>query len=338
MDRLELWKHGELRGANAFPRHTVEDLKTLRSWGANLVSYGIESTVEFEPPFGVREEQMARVEGALARAKEAGLFATINFRSAPGREDFNRDLRQFQDLKYHDGFARMWRETAQRLKGNDIVAGYDLMCEPHPEDVLRDVPRQKMGEAMKGTPADWNALAKKATEAIREVDADTPIIVNSTGWAYPHTFGYLELTGDPRTVYSVHFYSPRPYTHQRPNKPVTYPGVVSAHVEPEQHWCLEVMVQTLKPVRDFQTEHHVPIFAGEFGCARYAPGVEQFFRDQIGTYEDWGWSWAYWDLRGWQVMDIEMTADPEDRTRYPDTPLLNLFKSYFARCKVWPDL
>ena len=336
MDHFDLWKKGELRGANAFPRHTVDDLRTLRSWGANLASFGVKSVVDDEPPFAVHEEAMKEIEGAVARAREAGLFATINFRSAPGREDFNRDLRQFQDLEYHDGFVKMWQETARRLKGNDIVAGYDLMCEPHPEDVLGEVPREERPAKMKGTPADWNLLAKRATEAIREVDADTPIIVNLGGWAYPYTFAYLELTGDARTVYSVHYYSPRLYTHQKPDKPVPYPGVVGAHVEPEQHWSLEVMVETLRSVRDFQVKHKVPIFAGEFGCARYAPGVEQFLRDQIGTYEDWGWSWAYWDLRGWEVMDIEMTADASDKTRYPDAPLLRLFKDYFAKCKVWP--
>ncbi len=337
MDRLDLWKKGELRGANAFPRHTVEDLKTLRSWNANLVSYGLESAVEFEPPFAVIPERLDIIEAALARAKEADLFATINFRSAPGREDFNKDLRQFQDFKYHDGFVKMWRETARRLKGNDVVAGYDLMCEPHPEDLFPDLPREQRAEAMKGTPADWNLLAKRATEAIREVDPDTPIIVNSSAWAYPYAFSYLEPTGDARTVYSVHYYSPRRYTHQKPGENIPYPGLVPSHVEPEQEWSLEVIVDTLRPVREFQTKHGAPIFAGEFGCARYAPGVEQFFRDQIGSYEDWGWSWAYWDLRGWWVMDIEMSADPEDRTRHEDTPLLRLFKSYFAKCKVWPS-
>jgi endoglucanase len=338
MDHLELWKSGGLRGANAFPRHTVEDLKTLRSWGANLVSFGIESVLEYEEPFALRPEAFKDIDTAVERARQAGLFATVNFRSAPGREDFNRDLRQFQEFKYHDAFVKMWRETARHLQGNDTVVGYDLMCEPHPEDLFSGEDRslEVYPAKVKGTPADWNLLARRASEAIREEDPETPIVVNSSGWAYPFTFGYLELTGDPRTVYSVHYYSPRHYTHQKPEKPVAYPGVVPAHVEPEQHWTAEVIVQTLQPVRDFQMKHRVPIFSGEFGCARYAPGVLDFFRDEIDLYEEWGWSWAYWDLRGWDVMDIEMTADASDKKRYADTPLLRLFKGYFARNKVFP--
>jgi hypothetical protein len=339
MDSFDLWKNGALRGANGFPRHTADDLSTLRSWNANLIAFGVESILEFDEPFGLRHEALDRIESAVRRAGESDLFATINYRSAPGRADFNTDLRQFQDFEYHDAFARMWRETARRFKGNGIVVGYDLMCEPHPEDLFdgRGLTREQIAEEMKGTPADWNALAKRASDAIREEDPDTPIVVNSSGWGYPQPFTYLELTGDARTAYAVHYYSPRHYTHQRPDKPIAYPGRVPAHVEPEQEWGAEVIVETLSPARDFQITHKVPIFAGEFGCARYAPGVLDFFRDQIDAYEDWGWSWAYWDLRGWDVMDIEKTGDPSDKNRHPDTPLLRLFKSYFARNTVFPS-
>ncbi len=335
MDRFDLWTGGHLRGANAFPRHTVEDLRTLRSWGANLVSFGVESVCEFEAPFALKADAFADIDTALARASEADLFATLNFRSAPGRRDFNTDHTMWQDFAYHEAFVRMWRETARHLRAARI-AGYDLMCEPHPEDLFSDFPREQRGEMMKGTAADWNALIRRTTEAIREEDPDTPIIINSTGWAYPYTFDYLEPTGDPRTVYSVHYYSPRHYTHQKPDHPVPYPGVAPAHVEPEQHWDAAAMERTLQPVRDFQERIGAPIFAGEFGCARYARDVLDFFRDQIGLYERWGWSWAYWDLRGWQVMDLEMTADPTDQQRYPDTTLLQLFQEFFAKDTVWP--
>lgn len=43
-----------------------------------------------------------------------------------------------------------------------------------------------------------------------------------------------------------------------------------------------------------------------------------------------------WDLRGWNVMDIEMLPNPEDKTRYADTPMLRLFNSYLAWDKGFP--
>jgi len=335
MDRFDLWKTGALRGANAFPRHTVEDLSALRSWGANLAAFGVESVLEFDEPYGLKENAFADIDTALDRARQAGLFAVINFRSAPGRKDFNKDLDQFRDFKYHDAFVRMWGEVARHLKGNATLVGYDLMCEPHPEDVFKHGDPQFPMKA-KGTPADWNLLVRRTTEAIRGEDSDTPIIVNSTGWAYPRPFDYLDFTGDPRTVYSVHFYQPHYYTHQKPGDNRPYPGFVDPS-EPGLAWDKLVIEQKLEPVRRFQDEHDCPIFSGEYGCARFAPGAVEWLRDQMDVYEQWGWSYAYWDLRGWQVMDIEMTPDPEDKNRYPDTPMLRAFKSFFGKCDVFPS-
>jgi endoglucanase len=194
------------------------------------------------------------------------------------------------------------------------------MCEPHPDQEAK----QPFGN--------WNALAKKITAAIREVDRDTPILVNSIGWAYPREFNALEPTGDPRTVYTVHFYDPHYYTHQKPVEKITYPGF---HILGKQDvvWSKTTLEATLAPVLSFQKKYHVPIFVGEFGCARYAPGVEDWLRDQMDLYEQDGWSWAYWAFREWDVMNIERTADAGDKVNQADTPLLRLFKTYFAKDK-----
>ena len=134
------------------------------------------------------------------------------------------------------------------------------MCEPHPE-----------AEGAKPSGV-WNTLAKRITTAIREVDQQTPIIVDSAGYGYPQRFADLEPTGDAWTVYAVHMYSPRHFTHQKPEAPVTYPGVVAKHVEPEENWDRKTIEKTLAPVREFERKYHVPIFAGEFGCSRWARG------------------------------------------------------------------
>jgi len=55
----------------------------------------------------------------------------------------------------------------------------------------------------------------------------------------------------------------------------------------------------------------------------------------MNLYEKWGWSWAYYAFREWDAMDIEKTADAKDKTRHADTPLLRLFKSYYAKDRVF---
>ena len=322
-DAFALWKQGAFRGANVMQYATTDDMRVLRSWGANLAEIPITNIYDPRPPYSFRPEELDRTDRLVESAETAGLFVVLTCREGPGRENFETSLEIWRDAAAQEAYARMWQRVAAHYRGRASVVGFDLVCEPHPD------------EAAKEPLGDWNALAKKITKAIRSVNKETPILVNSSGWGYPHLFDELQPTGDPRTVYVVHFYSPRHYTHQRPNHPVAYPGVVPAHVEPEQRWDRETVKRTLLPVRKFQEKHHVPILAGEFGCARWAPNVEQFLRDQMDLYEQWGWSWAYYAFREWDAMDIEKTADAKDKTRHADTPLLRLFKSYYAKDRVF---
>ena len=320
-EAFTLWKLGALRGANVMQAQcTVEDLRVLRSWGANLAEIPVSNVYGPTPPYAFQPENLAKLDQAVKAAEEAHLFVALTCREGPGRPDFERSHEIWRDAAAQEAYAKMWREVASHYRGRASIVGYDLMCEPHPDQ-----------EAEK-TLGDWNALAKKITVAIREVDKETPILVNSSGWAYPQLFESLRPTGDPRTVYTVHFYDPHYYTHQKPVDNIAYPGF-RVPGKQDAPWDKATLEAHLAPVRAFQQKYRVPIFVGEFGCARYAPGVQDWLRDQMDLYERYGWSWAYWAFREWDVMNIERTADAADKVNHTDTPLLRLFKTYFAKDK-----
>lgn len=324
-DAFTLWQRGSFRGANVMqPQCTVEDLGALRSWGANLAEIPVSNVYAPTAPYAFQPENLAKLDRAVKAAEQAGLYVALTCREGPGRPDFNRSHEIWRDAAAQEAYAKMWREIASHYRGRASMVGYDLMCEPHPDQEAS----QPLG--------DWNALAQKITVAIRAVDERTPILVNSIGWAYPQQFETLRPTGDPRTVYTVHFYDPHYYTHQKPADRVVYPGFQVPGKQAEA-WSKTVLEAKLAPVRAFQQKHHVPIFVGEFGCARYAPGVENWLRDQIDLYEQYGWSWAYWAFREWDVMNIERTADAADKVNHSDTTLLRLFKTYFANDKQFLD-
>ena len=321
LDAFALWQRGALRGANVMQAQcTVEDLGVLRSWGANLAEIPVSNVYAPAPPYEFQPENLAKLERAVKAAEGAHLYVALTCREGPGRPDFNRSHEIWKEPAAQEAYAKMWREIARHYRGRASIVGYDLMCEPHPDQEAR----QPLG--------DWNILAKKITAAIREVDTKTPILINSIGWAYPRQFDVLQPTGDPRTIYTVHFYDPHYYTHQKPAEHVVYPGF-RVPGKLNITWNKSVLESQLAPVRAFQERHHVPIFVGEFGCARYAPGAEQWMKDQMDLYERHGWSWAYWAFREWDVMNIERTSDPADKVNRNDTPLLNLFKSYFTKDK-----
>lgn len=318
-DAFSLWERGALRGANVMlGQCTVEDLKVLRSWGANLAEIPVSNIYAPAPPYAFEPKNLVRLDAALQAAEAAHLYVALTCREGPGRADFNRSQEIWREAAAQEAYAKMWRAIAAHYRRRTSIVGYDLMCEPHPD-----------GQA-KAPLGDWNTLARKITKAIREVDATTPILVNSIGWAYPQEFNELKPTGDPRTVYVVHFYDPHYYTHQKPGDGVTYPGFRYPR-NGGQAWNRTTLEGVLTPVRDFQEKYQAPIFVGEFGCARYAPGVEAWMRDQLDFYERNGWSWAYWAFREWDVMNIERTADPSDKVNRADTPLLQLFETYYRR-------
>jgi endoglucanase len=320
-DAFALWKQGAFRGANVMQAQcTVEDLRVLRGWGANLAEIPVSNVYAPTPPYGFQAENLAKLDSAVKAAEQAHLYVALTCREGPGRPDFERSHEIWRDAAAQEAYARMWREVASHYRGRASIVGYDLMCEPHPD-----------GEA-KQPLGDWNELAKKITVAIREVDHATPILVNSSGWAYPQLFEELRPTGDARTVYTVHFYDPHYYTHQKPADGVVYPGF-RVPGKQDAPWDKVALEARLAPVRAFQQKYGVPIFVGEFGCARYAPGAEDWLRDQMDLYEQYRWSWAYWAFREWDVMNIERSANPTDKTNHVDTPLLRLFKTYFAKDK-----
>ena len=322
-DAMELWEKGGLRGANVMQAQcTAEDLAVLRSWGANLAEIPVSNVSAPTPPYAFQPQNLEKLERAVQAAEQAHLYVALTCREGPGRPDFNRSQEIWKDAAAQEAYAKMWREVALHYRGRASIVGYDLMCEPHPDQEAN----QPLG--------DWNTLAAKISAGIREIDPQTPILVNSIGWAYPQSFEQLRPTGDRRTVYVVHFYDPHYYTHQKPADQVAYPGFRLPGKS--VIWDKTTLEARFAPVRAFQQKYHVPIFVGEFGCARYAPGAVEWMRDQMDLYERYGWSWAYWAFREWDVMNIERTADPANKVNQPDAPLLRLFKSYFEKDSQFP--
>ena len=324
-----LWRDGQLRGANVLLRKPggeiasagfSDDLKILRSWGANLAEIAVNDVFQPGPPYRAQPEELAGLDRLVDDAEKAGLFVVLTCRTGPGRADFHYSYEIWSDADAQEAYARMWEHLALRYRGREHIVGYDLMCEPHPDDPHHEkgMTWAQCAEAMRGTLSDWNILARRLTAAIREVDSRTPILVNSTCWGGPHMFDYLELTGDPKTVYVAHFYGPGRYAGQKPEEPIPYPGVGAVG-------------EALAPVRQFHEKHRVPIFVGEFGCRRWALSADEYLGDQIGLYERWGWSWAYWVFRESDGMDLEKSADPNDKKRHPDTVLLRMLRSCFSR-------
>ena len=193
---------------------------------------------------------------------------------------------------------KAWRKLAAHYRGNEMIYGYDLLNEPKPEDPTKNP---------------WPEMAQRLVDVIREVDSDTPIIVE---WFQTLPFA---VRGE-KIIYSFHFYSPMEYTHNqvslaRSAASWRYPGTINGI-----WWDKEQLRNVLRPYLEFQKQHQVRIFIGEFSVAAWAPGGAQYLKDCTELFDEYGWDWTYHAFREWSGWSVEHSGKSrKDNRRVGDT-------------------
>ena len=88
--------------------------------------------------------------------------------------------------------SQFWKGLALELKDHPAVVGYNIINEPHPETAKNNryndfwtEDYEKWYAKVKGTTADLNRFYEKVINSIREVDKETPIILDSGLYATP---------------------------------------------------------------------------------------------------------------------------------------------------------
>lgn len=71
----------------------------------------------------------------------------------------------------------------------------------------------------------------------------------------------------------------------------------------------------LEPVAQWTEQHNIPnnrIIAEEFGINRMVGGADQYVKDLIDIFDDYGWHWAFYAFREdtWEGMDFELGSQP----------------------------
>ncbi|AWP29856.1 glycoside hydrolase family 5 protein [Paenibacillus sp. Cedars] len=282
---------------------------------------------------GLVEEDFAKLKGDLDAAEARGSKVVLTVLSLPGDRwrQFNNkknDDRIWEDETYHEQAALFWRDLASRLKDHPAVIGYNLINEPHPETAtgFHDFWTEDYAEwykGVEGTAADLNKLYDTIVKAIRTVDSDTPIILNSGLYATPWAFQYLKPVQDDNVLYAFHMYEPYELTSQNKKKglAIEYPGKVKVgEQQTEKEFNKETLKQFLEPVAKWAAEHNVPanrIIAEEFGINRMVTGADQYLADLISIFNEYGWHWAFYAFREdtWDGMDYEM-GDKKPNWKY----------------------
>lgn len=302
-----------------------DDLKTLGSWGANLLRYQIVRDWHARNNNQDRDEYLRWVDSKITHllddvlpwANAAGVNVLVDLHVPPGGRDLSGDMNMFYEQRHADTFLMAWTNIATRCAGRKGICGYDLINEPC-----------QRRPALPG--CDFLTLQERAAKRVREIDPDTPIVVESNGWDSPREFRFMRIFRMKDVIYQAHMYEPGTYTHQGVHgtgenwKRVPYP---SDKLGPAN------LRDALQAVRDFQQRHDAVIYIGEFSAITWAEGAERYLADCIAIFEEYGWHWSYHAFREWDGWSVEHAWTGRGRKTAPsaDNPrkraLLNGFRN-----------
>lgn len=270
---------------------------------------------------GLVPADLATLRAVLDRAHAAGLKVVIAPLSLPGNRWIQRngdvyDGRLWRDKAYWAQTQAFWRDLARALKGHPAIGAYNIINEPTPEkgnglDEHPDAATARAWYAGRiGSAQDLPLFYTGVIAAIREVDADTPIMLDAGWYAAADAFAYWPgPLGDPALLYAFHMYEPWGATsgpNLRRNPRFTYPGTIWG-----KHWDAAAVADYIGQPLAWADAHKIPrgrMVAAEFGCMRQLPFCPTYLDDVLNVIEPAGVHWAFYSFREdvWDGMDYEL--------------------------------
>ncbi|MBI9044940.1 MAG: cellulase family glycosylhydrolase [Anaerolineaceae bacterium] len=352
------------------PPFQQSDFNELAALGANYVNISHAGLFTEKPPYEVNLESQANLDKLLDMVEKADMFAVISFRTGPGRSEFTFFWDEvgtwfdksylndsvWQDELAQDAWSDMWQYTASRYKDSSIIVGYDLMVEPNSNEVgshavddnLDMWEPEEFYDQFGETLYDWNQMFPEITEAIRQVDENTPILVGGMGYSAVNWLPYISPSKDDRTIYLVHQYAPYVYTHQEANNiRISYPDFADLDYDSQKdNFDKTWLDNALQPIDDFMEQYEAPVAINEFGPVRYVPGADQYLSDHMQLMDKRGLNYALWVWDpNWVPMLDELDYftfrfgnDPKNHSLDPDSALTQVIQKQWKKNEIRPSM
>ncbi|WP_163832780.1 glycoside hydrolase family 5 protein [Spartinivicinus ruber] len=337
-DPIKFWDTPQ-HGGNSFNRLPPSQayFTALRGYGASWVRLAYDKWQAEKRDFlmgdadnyrGISPKDFKTLADTLERAHQVGVKVVITPLSLPFmRWSQNNggkfDDRLWQNKEHWDVAAQFWQDLAKRLKDNRAVVAYNIINEPTPEKMgglaeHADLPTmQAWYKQQQGTSRDLRAFYDKVIHAIRQVDPETPIMVDAGWYAAADAFSYWPAPlADKRILYSFHMYEPYAATsgpNLKRKKPYSYPGQVPFGNGLE-YWGAKRVAEYLELPSRWAKLHKIPanrVVAGEFGCIRKLSGCKNYLNDVLTVLDQKKFHWAFYSFRedNWDAMDYELGTE-----------------------------
>lgn len=195
--RLKFWKEFRLNYI------TEADIKKIKELGFNSVRPALNARVfmtEGDTAVFI-EENFALLDSLIDWCGKHKLYVILDMHGAPGGQTGqniddspNNEPELFMDPKFEHRLTRLWLKLVERYKDNPVVAAYDLLNEPLPENT---------GAAEKYKHL-LLPMYKNLTTEIRKIDQKHMIILEGYNWS--NNWSVFTETIDNNLVYQFHYY------------------------------------------------------------------------------------------------------------------------------------
>ncbi|MGE0711202.1 MAG: cellulase family glycosylhydrolase [Planctomycetota bacterium] len=319
-----------------------DHLAKVREWGFNCVRYVVLWSLLEPTPGQLDSAYLDHVEQVLAWAEQEGLYVLLDMHQDLFSSVFGGDgapawaavdhfvhpnpiaqpwyLNYFQsevvasfdrfhrDAALQDHYLLAWTAVAERARRHSNVVGYDLYNEPYP-----------------GTETPWalelgplRALYERLMVELRARDPDAIVFVEpvaaSSDFGVPTALPLGALAAQGPLVYAPHFYDAL-LMARRPSGPVASLLGLTVHVGQAD-------------------AAGVPLFLGEIGAPRSAPGAGARLEEQLRALEEaLVAGWALWNHN--PEPGTNLVAEPAQMflaaPGHPDSPVLTVARRPYAR-------
>ncbi len=329
-NKIAYWDK-QRKGANIFNHEIIqENIEQAKTYGIEYLRISPHKMLSASKDFLLGDaddykslipEDVEKLKRVLDWCHENNIKVVLVMASLPGSRWLmdnypgDHDLRIWQDAKYQEQAAQMWQDIAKEFRHHPAIVGFDIMNNPYLERmwnkesaVLCDIEQESAQEML-------NKFYEKVVAKIREVDSETPILLESSGYSDPRCFKKLKPLADKNILYTFHIYAPMEYTNMGINKgKFTYPGnIEDIDSKKTKYWDKYALEQLVSDVVIFQKRFNIPsnrIITSEFGANRAVKGLEYYFEDIIDLVNEQNWHWSVYAFREdtWDGMDYEFAG------------------------------
>ncbi|MGC8865541.1 MAG: cellulase family glycosylhydrolase [Bacteroidales bacterium] len=285
-----------------FGKYSFKDLEDIKSLGCDVVRLpvNLHYFTSGAPDYRVDTLLFNYLSQVIQWTHELGLTLIID----------NHTLAPANSPSVRDPLLKIWPQMATYFKNAPESVVFEILNEPH------DFPASQ-----------WHQIQMEIVDTLRKIDTTHWLVVTGADWG--GVYGLLNLPPLPysRLLYSFHFYEPFIFTHQgaswtspslAPLALVPWPYDASRMPACPQElkgtWVeyeittgyktsgtLAYLQNTLQQVKDFATNHQVPVFCGEMGVyMNQSPELDRvnWYRETSQYLQSLQIPFTMWDYQG----------------------------------------